>query len=86
MKMTLDELYKMNYNNYYIMFDNKGNMIEGKGIVPCRVADEVEKVVKNSITKRQKNNYYVRANYFKDKLACVYKITKAQYNKVRGII
>lgn len=84
MKYTLDEWYKINYTNYYIMFDNKGNVLEGKGIIPYQIMKEVEKVVKNSVTKRQKNNYYVRANYYKGKLARVYKISKGEYDKVKG--
>lgn len=86
MEMTLNDYYKKTYTEYYIRYDNKGNFKEGKGLCSSQVIKEVEKEIKKHITKRRKNDMYVKAVYNnKDKrLTTIYVIRESEYNRVTG--
>ena len=57
---TLEQLYNETYTNYYGVFDNKGNFVEGKGIWSNKIVKECEKALKGYIRKNRKNNIKIR--------------------------
>lgn len=85
MKYTIQEYYNKCFDTYYIMLDNKGNMLEGKGIIPYGICKETERLTKDYITKRRKTDLYVEVLYSKERkeIAKITIISKGKYNKVR---
>lgn len=86
MEMTLNDYYKKTYTEYYIRYDSKGNFKEGKGLCPSRVVKEVEKEIKKHITKRRKNDMYVKAIYNNEvkRVVTIYVIKEYVYNRITG--
>ena len=76
--MRLDDL----YSYYYFEYDIQKQKFIGKGIVPCRVFDYIEKNTVEYLKNKKKNKYFrISHNNLNHKLGAIYVITKKAYEK-----